>query len=68
MTRYHTIMDLHDDTTLGGMICQAFADAAKEYGVRLEGIEPDINEWNMFFLTVARRVLNAPKDGSNDRR
>jgi hypothetical protein len=60
MTRFATIMDLHDDNTLAGLMAGAFAEEAKRHGLRLEGIEDDANEWQMFFLAVARRVLGAP--------
>lgn len=60
MTRYRTLVDLYDDGTLAITMAVAFAAEAQSYGVRLEGIEMDINEWNDFFLGVARRMLDVP--------
>lgn len=50
-------MDLYHAPTLGLSIWEAFQEIAKEYGVRLEGIPDDANEYSDFWQAVGKRVL-----------
>lgn len=49
--------DYSNAATLGLTMMTAFVDVAKRYGVRLEGIEHDANEYSDFFHQVAREML-----------
>lgn len=57
------LTDLHHLNTLAVTLAEAFPPVAQEYGVRLEGIEDDINEHTQFWLAVARRILNEDAAG-----
>lgn len=54
------LTDLHHISTLAIELGMAFPAVAKQYGVRLEGIEDDANEHNDFWVAVARHVLELP--------
>lgn len=49
--------DYSDAPTLGLTMMTAFVVVAKRYGVRIEGIEYDANEYSDFFQQVARQML-----------
>ncbi len=52
--------DLRHRPTLGLSIMAAFSAVAPRYGVRLDGIEDDANEWSDFWQQVAAEILAPP--------
>lgn len=61
MTKRRTLMDLYHADTLAGMIGEAFPAVAAQYGLRVEGIEDDVNEWHRFWYEVAKQILHTPE-------
>lgn len=57
MTERYMLVDLLNVPTLAISIQAAFSEQAKRHGVRLEGIEDDINEHMDFWSTVAVEIL-----------
>ncbi len=53
------MVDLHHVSTLAIAMQEAFTRVAPRYGLRLEGIEDDINEHMDFWTTVAKELLGA---------
>ena len=57
------LTDLHDVSTLAVTLSMDFYPVAQAYGVRLEGLEDDINVHTEFWYEVAREILGR-KSGS----
>lgn len=69
MANRRLISDFSNGPTLGISLMVAFTVVAPRYGVRLEGIEDDANEWSDFWQQVAREAIDAnstPADVPSD--
>lgn len=56
------LWDLYHVSTLAGLVGGSFAKLAPQYGLRVEGIEDDVNEWTDFWVAVAKDILTPAEE------